>query len=72
MSTYEPLGRLYGRTRAERIVELVEAADAIVGALQRLGRDPTATGFDHLATHLAGMERAARQLVGILAREVDV
>jgi uncharacterized protein (DUF2267 family) len=61
---------LYGRTSAERIAELVDAADALAAGLQTLRHAPTPDGAERIATQLHAMYRSARALVDELAREV--
>lgn len=62
---------LYGRTGGECIGELIEAADALCGALQTLRTHPTAGGAERIANQLLGMQRAACQTFTVLAREAN-
>ena len=61
---------LYGRSAADRIAELIEAADALAAALQTLSRNPTPDGMERIASQLHGMHRSAGRTVIVLAREV--
>lgn len=61
---------LYGRSVSERIQELIEATDALAGALQTLRCDPTPDAAERLCWQLAGMGRAAGSLTDALVREV--
>jgi len=63
------LRALYGRTAAERIDELTEAADTTHAALQRLRVEPSADAADRLAIHLSAMARAAHTLSTVVLAE---
>lgn len=67
--TVSHLVNLYGRSSADRIAELIEAADALVAALQTLRTCPTPDGAERVATHLGGMYANANQAVTALVRE---
>ncbi len=67
---FADLRRLYGRSRSERIDELIAATDALAAGLQTLRTTPTPDGADCIANQLHGMQRSAGQLVTCLAREV--
>jgi hypothetical protein len=67
---YAGLRAIYGRPSADRIAELIEAADALAAALQTLRTNPTRDGADRIANQLHGMHRSAGQLVAVLAQEV--
>lgn len=62
---------LYGPTGADRIAELIEAADTLNGALQSLRTHPTPEGADRIASQLHGMHRSACQTVITLSREAS-
>lgn len=62
---------LYGRSSAERIAELIEAADALAARLQTLRTTPTPDGAERIAAQLHAMHLAARVTVDALAREVS-
>lgn len=62
---------LYGRSGDERIAELIEAADALVAALQTLRTHPTPDRAERIAAQLLGMHRAACLTITVLSRESD-
>ena len=63
---------LYGPPASDRIAELIDAADALTGALQGLRTHPTAERADRIAYQLHGMHRSACQTVTTLTREAEV
>ena len=67
--TVSHLANLYGRSGADRIAELIEAADALVAALQTLRTCPTPDGAERIAIQLGGMYANANQTVTALVRE---
>lgn len=60
---------LYGPPAADRIAQLIDAADALTWALQTLRTHPTPDGAERVAGQLHVMHRSACHIVARLAHE---
>ena len=63
---------LDGPPAADRIAELIDAADALTAALQGLRTHPTPERAERITYQLYGMQRWACQTVTTLAREAEL